>query len=106
MLSACHSSKKLADSPPPPNDDQKGGIVERDGNGTSMENAVVINEQTETAGVDAEYVWLKENYPGYTLISQKEVASNGKHYDKMEIKTADGKSMTIFFDISNFFGKF
>src|ERR1700730_6082618 len=32
--------------------------------GSSYENAVVIKEKTETAGVDAEYKWCAVHYPG------------------------------------------
>jgi hypothetical protein len=76
------------------------------GNGLSIAEAIVINETTESEGVDAEYVWLKVNYPGYTLIKQSLVNAEGKPYDKMDIKTADGEKKTVYFDISHFFGKF
>lgn len=74
--------------------------------GTSFGNAVVIKEKTESSGVAAEYAWLKKHYPGYSLIKQTLVYHEGKPYDKMDIKTGDGKRMTVYFDISNFFGKF
>lgn len=74
--------------------------------GSSFENAIVIQEKSEMSGVSAEYKWLKDNYPGYTLISQSLSSSNGKPYDVMNIKTKDGDKKTIYFDISNFFGKY
>lgn len=38
--------------------------------GSSIEQAIVINETSEVAGVSAEYMWLQENYPGYKLSTQ------------------------------------
>jgi hypothetical protein len=73
--------------------------------GSSYENAIVINEKTERPGVDAEYIWLTKNHPGYKLITQSLSNKGTKHYDLMQIKTAEGEEKTIYFDISKFFGK-
>ncbi|MBS1511936.1 MAG: hypothetical protein JST86_13900 [Bacteroidetes bacterium] len=75
-------------------------------NGLSYDNAVVINEKNETAGVHAEYEWLKKNYPGYQVKSQALSTHNGKPYDILNIVTADGAEKKIYFNISKFFGKF
>jgi hypothetical protein len=74
--------------------------------GISYETAIVIKENTETKGVKAEYDWLKKNYPGYKLIKQSLNNHDSKPYDIMSIKTKDGEKKLIYFDISNFFGKF
>lgn len=42
--------------------------IERDG--TSFEKAIVIQEKNESTGVHAEYAWIKQNYPGYSIRSQ------------------------------------
>lgn len=76
------------------------------GNGTSFEEAVIIMDSTESAGIATEYVWLRVNYPGYKLIQQSLVVHEGKPYDVMEIKTSSGRKTKVYFDISNFFGKF
>ena len=34
------------------------------------------------------------------------MAKGGKHYDRIEIMTRDGKTVIIYFDITDFFGKF
>lgn len=73
--------------------------------GSSYEKAIFIDKSTETAGVDAEYVWLKENYPGYQMIKQSLVHHDGRSYDILKIKTKDGAEKDIYFDISKFFGK-
>lgn len=102
-VSSCHHSKNVGGSNKK-DEVQKGGTV--GGNGLSISEAIVINESNETDGVAAEYDWLRANYPGYSLIKQSLINVEGKPYDKMDIKTADGVKKTIYFDISNFFGKF
>ena len=73
--------------------------------GSSFENAIIIKEHSESKGVDAEYIWLHENFPGYKLIGQYLLNNNKKPFDKLDIQTADGQNKSIYFDISNFFGK-
>jgi hypothetical protein len=74
--------------------------------GNSYETAVVIQEKSETTGVSAEYKWCSEHYPGYKTQSQALSGKNGKRYDVLTIVTADGSQKKVYFDISNFFGKF
>ncbi len=74
--------------------------------GLSYQGAVVIQKKTETLGVKAEYRWLEDNYPGYKMIQQSLNFHNKKPYDILKIKTANGKTKEIYFDISNFYGKF
>ena len=74
--------------------------------GSSYEKAIVIEETSETKGVSAEYAWLKKQYPGHKVISQSLSQKGGKPYDILRIETADGTKKEVYFDISNFFGKF
>ena len=63
-------------------------------------------EKNESTGVDAEYLWLKKNYPGYKLKQQSLNFHNKKPYDILSIETKEGEEKEIYFDISNFYGKF
>ena len=74
--------------------------------GSSYEKAIIIEETSETKGVNAEYAWLKQNYPGYKMGSQSLAYKDGKPYDILNFETADGVKKSIYFDISKFFGKF
>jgi hypothetical protein len=74
--------------------------------GTNYENAIIIEEKTETSGVRAEYDWLIKNYPGYTNLRQFLNVDKNKYYDIISIRTAGGQEKDIYFDISNFYGKF
>ncbi len=74
--------------------------------GSSYEKAVVIQEKSEMTGVDAEYAWLRKYYPGYKFNGQSLNSHEKKSYDIISIVTADGEKKDVYFDISNFFGKF
>jgi hypothetical protein len=73
--------------------------------GSSFDKAIVINETSERYGDPAEYTWIRKNYPGATNNSQALVYHAKKPYDILHITTADGKAVSIYFDISKFFGK-
>lgn len=74
--------------------------------GSSFDKAMVITETSEKQGVDAEYVWIAKTYPGAKTSSQSLTYHDKKPYDILHIITADGKAMAVYFDISNFYGKF
>jgi hypothetical protein len=74
--------------------------------GSSFEKAIYITESHETPGIHAEYAWIREKYPNYKLKGQSLSTYKNKPYDIIHITTADGKDMDIYFDISNFYGKF
>jgi len=74
--------------------------------GSSYAKAIVINEKSESKGVDAEYTWLRLHYPGCKVEKQSLVFENKKPYDLLYIISREGEKKTVYFDISNFFGKF
>lgn len=102
LFASCSASKKITDlnqvqNQNPPN-------IEMDG--LSYEKAIVIMEKTESKGVSAEYDWVKKHYPGYKLNSQSLNIKDKKYFDILKIKTKEGEDLELYFDISNFFGKF
>jgi hypothetical protein len=74
--------------------------------GSSFDRAIVIKEKSERTGGAAEYTWLRNNYPGSKMRSQSLVHHDKKPYDILHIVNAEGVPLDIYFDISNFFGKF
>jgi len=84
----------------------KDGVQYSGGDGSSAKTAVVITAPNEDKGVAAEYAWLAKHFPGYATRGQSLVHEDKKIYDTIQFTTKDGKSMTIFFDITGFFGKF
>lgn len=87
-------------------DNQNSTSVSSEQDGSSFEKAIVIEASNESEGVSAEYAWLRKNYPDCKLNRQSLVNHNKKPYDLMEITTSEGTEKTIYFDISNFYGKF
>ena len=75
------------------------------GDGSSIEKAVIIKAPDNVIGVRVEYAWIKKNCPGWQLERQSAIKVRNKIYDKMEFRTPDGWLKTIYFDITDFYGK-
>ena len=78
--------------------------------GSSLNSAVRIEEaENESAGIAAEYAWLAQKFgvqgKDWTLIMQALMQDKGRSYDMMSVKLADGTEKTVYFDITDFFGK-
>lgn len=106
LITSCSSTKKTtaSSSSAPTTDTVSVAPGERDG--SSFAKAIIINEKSESKGVDAEYAWLRKNFPGYRSKGQSLTYNNKKPFDVIHIVTGDGKDTDVYFDISNFFGKF
>ena len=81
------------------------GVSYAGGDGSSIEKAVVIKGATEETGVRAEYAYIEKHYPGYKRGGQSLQSVKGRSYDAIDITTSDGKKKTVYFDITQFFGK-
>ena len=55
--------------------------------------------------MEEEYDLLEIYYAGYKLIQQALHFHEDKPYDVIKIETSDGKTVSVYFDISEFFGK-
>jgi hypothetical protein len=55
--------------------------------------------------VAAEYAWIRLHLPGSHPAGQSLREHDGKPYDVIHLKLANGESRDVFFDISSFFGK-
>jgi uncharacterized membrane protein YkoI len=67
--------------------------------GASPETAIVVSS------VEAEYKWVQRNCPGYRFLSQSLQEINGTMYDVLELQNRQGEERTVYFDITQFFGK-
>ena len=81
------------------------GVSFAGGDGSSIESAVIIRAPCEVAGVLGEYDWIRKNHPDWQLKVQSVQNVGGRVYDKMDFRTPDGRPVTLFFDITDFFGK-
>jgi hypothetical protein len=73
--------------------------------GATLETAIIVPAGNEFEGVDAEYGYLQDHYPGWLHEQQSLIQDNGKVYDRIEIVGPDGIRKTIYFDITGWFGK-
>jgi hypothetical protein len=73
--------------------------------GLSCKSAIVIEATNEHDGIAQEKAWINENYPGAKEVKQALTTCNGKPVDQLDLETANGRTVSVYFDISNFFGK-
>jgi len=99
LLSGCKSTPKVDSTPA-----SVSSVTARDG--SSFEQAIVINAKNEDEGIKAEHSWLREHYPGCRETLQALVPHQGRPYDRIDIVTAEGQSRSVYFDLSSFFGKY
>jgi hypothetical protein len=74
--------------------------------GLSYATAIVITDKSEMTGPQAEYEWIKNHYSNYKVKGQSLNNWEHKPYDIITIILSDGKELPLYFDISNYFGKF
>ena len=76
------------------------------GDGSSRQQAVVITnaKYIETA-LMAEKLWLDRKYPGCRETKQSDLNAVDKHYNLIELTTADGQALTVYFDTTECFAK-
>ena len=103
LVSSCSTTKKSTSNSQTVNSST---VSNPEADGSSFEKAIIINKKNETDGVAEEYKWLREHYPGYTFRSQSLNYKDKRSYDILKIKTQSGEEKSIYFDITNFFGKF
>lgn len=96
---SCSTSKKAVHS-------SSAAVSSTENDGSSFDKAIVIQETHETPGVDAEYAWIRNKYPGSHTNGQALAYHNNKPYDIIHITTAESNKVDVYFDISNFYGKF
>ena len=94
---ACSSPKKVpaAVSPTVTREDRLNG-------GVSFSDAVLLRVTNERDGLDEEYRWLKNLYPGYSLVRRSSVKRSARHYDIIRIRTREGVLKDIYFDSTSF----
>lgn len=109
LLTACQSPdtvQKISTYPGSATEQPKSPVKYGGGDGTSPDQAVIIQDTTdESVGVRAEYLWIRQYYPGAKVLGQSLNVIKGKPHDVITIKTASGEEKKLYFDISGFFGK-
>lgn len=88
----------------------RGYITFSNNRGESIDDAISIyNAKTDSEGVVSEYYYLEwrfgERGVDWELDQQFLLQEEDRFYDRMDINFSDGKETTIYFDITDFFGK-
>ena len=74
--------------------------------GLTIETAIVLEDATsELNGVSAEHAYTSKHYPGWRWKTQSLVEHEGRPHDVIELVGPNGETKTIYFDITNWFGK-
>lgn len=81
------------------------------GSGESIEDPIVISGvKTDLQAVDAEYEYLAKRFgrkgTDWKLVLQSLLGSGKRKIDSMEIELSNGKRLTLYFDITKYFGVF
>lgn len=82
------------------------------GHGTSTQDAIrILGAKGEMDGVASEYSCLDAAYGPrregkWKLLQQSLLNEKGKSFDLMSVQLPDGTKVDVFFDISDYFGKF
>jgi len=66
---------------------------------------LVVKAGTESQGIAAERDWIDTQFPGHTRYSQALSMSKGRAFDVLVLNAADGRTISVCFDITSFFGK-
>lgn len=83
-----------------------GKITFEGGDGSSIENAVIIKgAKNSSEGVAAESKWVNKVHPGWKKGNQALLSEGDRSYDKIDYVTPSGEAKEIYFDITDFFGK-
>ena len=74
------------------------------GDGSSIENAIVISDCDNSEGIRQEYIEVQKRFGSYKLIQQSLLNIEKQMYDKLELEI-EGETKEVFFNITDFFGK-
>jgi hypothetical protein len=105
LLAAATSCATAPPTPSPTVPAVPAGITFAGGNGLDCKTRIKVLGANYETGVSAEYAWLQAKYPGFERGRQTLVECEGKDSDKLDIVTAEGKELTLYFDVSDFMGK-
>ena len=84
-------------------------ITYEDRGGDSPATSIIIHgAQNEYVGVAAEYEFLAKKFgtanKDWKIVVQSTGETDGRRWDRMTLKLADGTMKTVYFDITEFFG--
>ena len=86
-------------------------MVTYQGSGESTDDPIVIEGVSNNfEAVQAEYTYLSQKFGtrgvDWKMLQQSLIESNGRMMDKMDIELSNGSKVTLYFDITEYFGQF
>lgn len=108
ILAGCETTttQGATTSPPASTVSAAGYIKYLGGDGSSLQQAILIRgAKGEFDGVKSEYDWLAINRPGWERTEVALVNNGGRVYDVLTIRKG-GQTAKIYFDITEYFGKY
>jgi hypothetical protein len=98
---------------------QGGQEMPKQQEGTSVENAIILEAKTQAEGVAAQQAWIEKHLPGarpapppktgtddeIVSFGQEVIQHGGKLYSVVHLVLPDGKARDVHFDITGYFGK-
>jgi hypothetical protein len=86
-------------------DGEKAQATFSGGDGSTIKDAIIITARSEDTGNRAAYIWLHEHYPDSHLQDEGwDYDDTARYYSEIKIVAADGKSRTVFFETTSFWG--
>ncbi len=82
-----------------------GPVTFAGGDGSSIAAAILVKGANEATGVAAEYQWLRDHLPGFRPEQQALLGVGDRKYDQLDGVMPTGERRSVFFDITEFFGK-
>ena len=74
--------------------------------GSSYGTAIVLEgAKNEMSGIEAEHSYIVTHYPGWRQREQALLDHDGRIYDRIEIVGPKGETKSLYFDITDWFGK-
>jgi hypothetical protein len=74
--------------------------------GSSYGTAIVLEgAKNEMSGIEAEHSYIITHYPGWRQREQALLDHDGRIYDRIEIVGPKGETKSLYFDITDWFGK-
>ena len=75
------------------------------GDGSSFAKAIVVKAPTDRAGVDAQHDYIAKCFGRWRSIGVKSIEHSKRFFDIMTFTTPNGKKHTLYFDITDYYGK-
>ena len=77
------------------------------GNGSTKEKAIrIVGADTELKGIDAEFNYIERKVGYFEIESQAFLDEGTKKYDRMKVVGITGKKKELWFDITDYYGKY